>query len=226
MGIGRERFSQLFGESAAALPAEPSSHVLNRGDHYVNFEVGLAFRKPREWHFANPADFQDVALGSEENAPTSDPEDADADNGERAILAIKLAKYPSPPSEFTPQIDFLTRHRHTLAKLVQAMQHLAATVPSVGNAGDELRYLSTIFPSLKVLLPVSEVRISECEAAEYRAAFEIDHEKLTRPVRVRLRALRIIQLPYWHSVYMLDSPYLGLDCTAEFDLFANSIYIL
>jgi len=52
-GIGRREFLQLFGGALATLTANASSAIAVLDDQYINRKLGIAFRKPHGWTFAD-----------------------------------------------------------------------------------------------------------------------------------------------------------------------------
>lgn len=63
MGIGRREFLQLFGTAIATLTSNPNSEIAIVDEQYVNRKLGIAFRKPPEWTFADDKEMGDVSAG-------------------------------------------------------------------------------------------------------------------------------------------------------------------
>lgn len=226
MGIGRRKFLKLFGASLAVLATQPSQAVAVQDDLYINRKLGMAFRKPYGWHFADVKEMGEIARGQRLDIDGLDMDELFGDEDDLPLVTV-IQKAPSATTaEFTPGINFYLQKREGLAFLVEAMQHLGATVPPVDNAAEEVRCLSRTLPEFQVLSEPTEVHISDCPAAHYSIAFEFRHQNLEKPVRVRQRTVSIIQLPAWHRVYMYDSPYTGDDRTLDFDAFIESIRLV
>ena len=63
MGIGRREFIRVFGASLAALAAAPADAVSLVDDFYLNRKLGLGFRRPDGWSFADVQKMGSVKKG-------------------------------------------------------------------------------------------------------------------------------------------------------------------
>ncbi|MEM9237008.1 MAG: hypothetical protein AAGB14_09525, partial [Verrucomicrobiota bacterium] len=207
-----------------ALVTEGSGAVAILDDLYVNRKLGIAFRKPAGWTFANAREMGEVQAGQILDLEDKELARELVGSSEVPILTLSKERLSAKAERFTPGITiFLDRFD-------------ALDVPEVSSddpefESDPLRALKVDIDSCGGVLrdfkvdsePVEE-RVSDCDAAEYRSNFIFEHVGM-QPTVVRMRSLSIAQRPAFYTLRMydsLDEP----DCEFDYTSFVDSIRMI
>lgn len=214
MGIGRREFLSLFGSTLAALAVLPTPAVALEDDLYLNRKLGLAFRKPRGWHFA---DVRNMGVMAKGQLLTIDGEELHAElrdlwNSAEALPLVTVTQTPlgADARVFTPGISAFVE----------------PLVPGEGGplavAEEDLTAMYRLLRQVEVISHSVASNVSHSPAAEYRIAFLFEHEGLAAPTTVRMRALHIHQDARRYTFRMYDAR----NQAVAFDPFIQGIRIL
>ena len=240
MGIGRREFLKLFGAGMATLSADPASAISVLDDQYVNWKLGIAFRKPKGWTFADVKEVgaepnvQIFRAGLSVEAPyrveqMSDSDDSDLtpeliESAALPILTISRDRPSASAGKFTPRVTihmdrFLCGYLETIPDVSEV------EMPPLENLTANNKSGARMLKDFRVTSPPTSVRVSECDAAESTVEYLLEHENIRQPTRVRVRALAIFQRPAFYTIRMHDSPY-DPDTTFDYTPFVESIKIV
>jgi hypothetical protein len=219
MGIGRRAFLEIFGAGIAALTLNPTSAIALVGEHYINRRLGVAFRKPPGWTFADMAEMEDVKAG--QILDLEDPALARevVNSMELPILCLTKDKFSAESKCFTPGINvYLDRGnpreegevRDSLVKLLR----------------NDLESMCDVLRNFKITHEPTLVRVSDCEGVEATATWVFEHVNLDEPAPIRLRTLVIDQGAAVYTIRMYDAPLLGPEMTFDYDAFVRSIKLV
>lgn len=199
MGIGRRDFLTMFGATLATLSAIPSPAAAVEDDLYINRALGIAFRKPRGWHFAQLAEMGSIAAGQQ--LATDDPEITKYWTDAKYLPLVTMSRLPlaSSAEQFVSAISVFLDH------------FAVGETNPLALAGDDSRAMPSILRDVKVLRPASALSVSLCPAASYDIEFLFEHEKLATPARVRMHTLVIQQEERFYSFRMYDAPQQPVD---------------
>jgi hypothetical protein len=211
MGIGRRDFLVMFGSTLAALAAQPLSAVVAlEDDLYLNRKLGLAFRKPFGWHFADVRAMGELAAG--QILAIDDPEIKELWTSAEALPLATVSEEPitSPAGRFTPGIS----------AFVEALPQGEPSALEV--AAEDLSYLPRFLRGVELIANPSTIAVSRSDAAEYRVAFRFEHEEIANPTDVTMRALLIHQADRRYTFRMYDT----IGGRIDFDKFIDTIRVL
>ncbi len=224
MGIGRRDFLRLFAGTIATLATAPSSAVAIVDDQYINRKLGIAFRKPQGWTFADVKAMGEVKAG--QILDLNDPDLAREllKSAEDPVVVFSKAGISPRADRFTPGVTIFLDRFDSWGGF-QPSEGFPIDVPPLENAGADIESCGAMLKEFRVTSPPQAVLLSKCDAAEYTASFVFEHENM-RPTRVRMRTLTVYQRPAFYTVRMYDSPYAGSDMTFDFTSFVESIKVL
>lgn len=218
MGIGRREFMRLFGGTLASITADPSSAVAILDDLYVNRKLGIAFRKPFGWSFADVMEMGRVQAGQILDLEDTELARQLVESKERPILTISKDTLSAKAKRFTPGVTiFLDR----FDELDAALPGAELKLPPIENLNQDIESCRLILKDFRIVSDPVPRRVSECDAAEYHASFVFEHENM-RPTEVRMRSLVICQGPKFYTLRMydsLDEP----DCRFDYGPFVDSV---
>lgn len=217
MGIGRREFLNLFGASIATLAIDPSDAIAIYDNQYVNRKLGIAFQKPKGWHFANVQEMGEVRDG--QILDLGDNELLQEIFGSMNLPILTLSQEPisAESDHFAPGITIYLERlfeegANDTTECISPMEIL--------EADSEL--CQTVLKDFKVTSPFKSMQISACAAGEYTASFLFEHENLA-PTPVRARTLIVDQDQQIYTIRMFDSPYVDGDMTFDYTPFVESI---
>jgi hypothetical protein len=216
MGIGRRQFLLLFGASIGALAANPSSAIVILDDQYVNRKLGIAFRKPKGWTFADVKEMGEVQAGQILDLDDPDMARELVDSYELPVLTISRDRLSSNSNRFTPGVTIYLDRFEFLASFPQVQ------IPPLENLGNDIERCESLLKDFRVTSPPKLACVSECDAAEYTASFVFEHKNI-KPIRVRMLTLAVFQNPAFYTIRMHDSPYASPDTTFDYRLFVESV---
>jgi hypothetical protein len=215
MGIGRRDFLKMFGAALSMAVLTPTSAISWIDDYYVNRKLGIAFRKPSGWVFANAREMGECKAGQ-----VLDLEDADLArellaNSADPILVITPTPLSTNEGSFTPGVTiFLEGYDDAL----EGSHGEAVEQEILGGQAMLANYQLLSEPRL--------TQVSNCPAYEYVSTFLFQHDALTEPVQVNIRVLSVYQKPALYDIRMYDSPYLGSEYIIDYDNFVESIRLI
>ena len=213
MGIGRRKFLALFGTTLAGLAVVPSAAVALDDDLYLNRKLGVAFRKPRGWHYASVREMGAMVEGQ---LLAIDDATLHAELREMMIREdLPIATMTETPFDvdtglFTPGIS----------AFVEPVEPEDEDPPGVARF--DQGNMRRLFRDVSVISGVVASNVSQCPAADYQVAFLFEHEKLTAATPIRMRVLVIHQDQRRYVFRMYDS----VEQPIDFDRFIEGIRIL
>lgn len=208
MGIGRRAFLNLFGTSIAMAAANPLQAVVLSDDLYINRALGLAFRRPSNWHFLSVRDFGEL-------------------RGEQMLkesqISEVLREAPGP-------LVTITRDPHEKNRLTPAVTVYAE--PFEAEEGDHpetlvpelAETLQSVLQEYRIMGRARAFSISACESAEFFATFLYEQPGLVAQARNRcVVTMRDNQL---YTFNMFDYPDNGMEEQEAFTRLLDSIRYL
>lgn len=210
MGIGRRDFLRMFGSTLATLSALPSPAVAVEDDLYLNRALGLAFWKPRGWHFADIRDMGTMARG--QLLAIDDPAVRELWSSAEALPLVTMTRQPlgEGAGRFGSGIS------------VCLDRQAPDAIAPLDAAIDDLANVQRIVRDPKVLATPASAVISASPGARYDLESLFEHEQLATPTRVRMHVLVVQQDDRCFSFRMYDAP----DQPVDFARFEESIRIL
>ena len=239
MGIGRRGFIRAFGASLAALAAAPADAAGLVGDFYLNRRLGVGFRRPDGWSFAN---VQEMGTVKEGQLLAIDNEFAAgellASMDLPFVSVVRRAKTPdcfAPSAQFyladdTPELEELLDLGDTLGRLLNNFARKddpADESPrTLKKLHDDAKACGRFLRSFDVLSQPREFQLSACDAAEYTASYLFEHDRLAHPLKVRARTIYVIHRMASYLIRLVDSPDGALEDRFDFDPFVDSIHLV
>lgn len=219
MGIGRRKFLQLFQAGLVALAANPSNAIAILDDQYVNRKLGIAFRKPHDWTFADVRDMGQVKAGQILDLDDLQLSQEVMDSIELPILTISQAPLASDSRRFSPGV---TIYLDRFTFIDRMSDDVEIEIPPLDNVVNDVESLAAMLKNFQVTTSPKSMQVSRCEAADYSATFLFEHENM-RPTPVRMRTVTIFQRPALYTIRMFDSPQSGSKLMFDFTPFIESI---
>lgn len=213
---------ELFGAGLAGLTTTPSSAVAILDDHYVNRKLGIAFRKPHDWFFADIKEMGAVKAGQILDLDDRKLARDLVASAELPILTISREQLSAAASQFTPGITIFLDGFESMDVLPDEVRF---DVPMLDNLVADIDSCASILKGFRVTCPPRSLRISNCDTAEYYATFIFEHVNM-RPTPVRMRTLAIFQKPGFYTLRMYDSPQSSNEQTYDYSSFVDSITML
>lgn len=219
MGIGRREFLKLFGTTLAILATPSSIAILD--DLYINRKLGLAFSKPRGWHFADVQQMGEILNGEMLDLDAKIVQKIKAQT-DLPLVSISQEPLTNTPGNFTPGLHIYVDD----TVLAEGDLEKQRVLSPRGSFERDVTYQGKILRQFEVLSPLVLTTISQCAAYEYSAAFTFAHVNLLAPVRVRMRSLLIVQEPVWYTLRLYDAPYLGEQYRFDYSGFIHSLQLI
>ena len=239
MGIGRREFIRIFGASLAAVAATPSDAVSLVDDLYLNRKLGMGFRRPDGWNFA---DVQEMGRVKKGQLLAIDDEVVAGKLLESMHLPfVSVVRRSETPEGFTPSAQFYVVDDvpalEEVLDLGDALERLLGEFTGNDEAADDLpstlrklhddaKACKDFLRSFDVLSPPRRFQLSACDAAEYTASYLFEHSELAHPVRVRVRTIYVNHRIASYLIRLIDSPYGTRQDKFDFDAFVDSIRLV
>ena len=214
MGIGRREFLKLFGGAIATQSS--AIHILD--DLYVNWKLGIAFRKPHGWTFGDVQEMGKVVAGQILDFDDVDLATELADSAELPILTISKDRLSADADRFTPGITIYL-------DFIEDFPGDVEIEPAFENVSGDIHSCELMLKDFRVTSSPQPTQISECDAVEYGAAFVFEHENM-EPTPVRMRTLTIYQIPAIYTLRMYDSPISEPNLIFDYTPFVNSVKLV
>lgn len=217
MGIGRREFLKLFGASVTTLAVDPSNAIAVFGNQYVNRKLGIAFRKPDGWQFADMQEMGDIKAG--QILDLDDPERArQIDNIiDLPILTISKDGLSADSNTFTPGVTI-----HVEQLQPDGPEKKLCPVDILAIDSD---FCQTFLKEFTVTSPFKPMRVSACDAGKFTASFIFEHENI-EPIPVQMQTLAIEQEQTLYTFRMYDAPHVGGKMVFDYTSFIDSIKIV
>ncbi|MEM7353902.1 MAG: hypothetical protein AAF657_24085 [Acidobacteriota bacterium] len=206
VGIGRRHFLKLFGATIAAAATDPLQATVVDEDLYINRALGVAFAKPRDWHYVSLQQF--AKLKSEQIL--KDENLRDELKGLQDPLAVMSMIDPKESQEVGPSI----------AVYVEPFEYEEGETLSL-SLPDVERLYQKYLKRYRSIGEALEKSVSGCESVEFFAEFL--YERPVTQVMARNRCLISVREPQLFTFNMFDYPELQRDAQPEYDAFAQSI---
>ena len=191
MGIGRRAFLKFLGAAAGATALSPGDAVQILDCHYVNRKLGLAFRAPSGWSFANVK-----AMGRVMEGQINATEDE--------IAKQVLADEPLPVVTLTREV--LGSKDQFTPGITIYLDRLTEDWDERSWAQTDIQLTQRLCENFELLSGVREFELSQCEAFDNSAKALFKHERI-EPTMVRMRNVLVNHHPCFYTIRMFDSPY-------------------
>lgn len=212
MGIGRREFIKLFSGAIASLVTNPQSAVAVVEELYVNRKLGIGFRCPAGWAFADVKEMGEIKAGQILDIDDSELASLILDMSELPIVTITQESLSGDANRFTPG-----------ATVFVDVDEEIAGEPILEAATEDIKACHYMLRELVVVHQPTYLSISGCDAAEYTASFLFEHVNMV-PTPVRMRTLLIRQPPKLYTFRLYDSPVTNL--IVNYDQFVQSVALL
>jgi hypothetical protein len=190
-------------------------------DLYVNRKLGIAFRKPHGWTFADAREMGKLQAGQVLDLEDTELARELVSSTELPILTISRDGLSENARRFTPGVTIFLDRFDFLNALPE---NYRVEVPPLGNLEDDIESCRSILRGFEVVSAPASRQVSKCDAAEYRSTFVFEHENM-RPTKVRMRTLAIYQRPAFYTLRMYDSAD-EPDCVFDFAAFVESVRMM
>ena len=208
MGIGRREFLSFLSATSVSLFVDAGKAVEIHDHLYVNRKLGLAFRCPNAWHFANVTQMGDVLAGQIH----ADSEMKQMILDEPLPILTLSKEMLGTSCSFTPGI---TVHLDVADETQLNLDEIAFL-----DSGQ----LNSAFTDFEMLRNPTALVVSKNSAIEYTGKFLFEHEQM-QPAMVQMRSLVINHHPAYYTIRMFDSPYIE-NATFDFDSFVQSFKLV
>ena len=209
MGIGRRKFLKLFGAVIASAASNPLQAVIVQGDLYINRALGLAYKKPRGWHFVTLEAFADI----KEKQQVIDCETSEILKNCADPVAIMSQHHESSDITFSPSITLYVENFELHEG--ENLQKLVSTLSDV--------YSKALVDYQFVDLPKA-ISVSGCEASEYMSTFV--HQQDNKEALCRHRSIVVLRGEQLYTVNMFDYPTLGRTVDEEYVEFKGAFKLV
>ncbi len=239
VGIGRREFIRAFGASLVAVAAVPAGAVSLIDNFYLNRKLGLGFRKPNGWSFANVREMGSVKKGQllaiDDVAAARELLDSMDLPFVSVLRPAKMSVRFAPSAQFyivddMPAWEELFELGDKLESLLREFNDEEAPADKLSRGleklHDDAAACDRFLKSFEILSQPREFQLSSCDAAEYTATYFFEHERLAHPVRVRARTIYVNHRIASYLIRLVDSPYGTAGDEFDFDPFIDSIRLV
>ena len=217
MGIGRRDFLKYLAMTTSTIAFDAGSAVQVYGDLYLNRKLGIAFRCPAGWHFADVKEMGDVRDG-QILAPESELLDFNVNEEPLPILTVTRDPLGSSSKldHFTPGVTI---------NLENLTESECNEFPMVDYSKFDVELCQQMFEKFELLFAPSGLTVSKCKSAEFTSSFLYKHKNIV-PTLVRMRSVIVNHHPSYYTIRMFDSPFVGGNAEFNYDEFLSSFRLV
>jgi hypothetical protein len=221
MGIGTKEFEQRFATALAALRS--SGQVAGVcGRSYVNDLLGIAFALPAGWLLRDLQEVSETAEGRLLSSHEHDWNEAfrSLSDAFLPLVTISAPTWDDPlarlgPHELSPVAVLQFEHAITDEEV--------ATFDLWDHVATDLSYFHAHVEDFRLLVPPSQVTLSECDAVTYSAAYTLLHADAVEGCPTREQAVYVRQDSAIYALRLCDYPDRHPQLSFDFASFLTSV---